>query len=511
MSGPLVGLKAGVFLSKIKSRPELNGAPVVATSYDPDRERYAVRLPNGVGMRVKPDNVEFRPHDTSGAACAHQHGEMLEARGAHVEAANAYLSIVPLAGELYANALSTVWTNVGLAYKRARYFVAAYEAYANAIYHAESRTLRELSIANLCQMLYQCVAEPVGSEETVQHALLSTMFRPHLEELMAATGITSRPLVSLGHEPLSAESRRADPRDFYLAASWAPPTVEAAWAFSLSHRPEQGVRRLNAREISELPTALTAAFAWTPSVAAAPASRDATLGYLRGESKAVQAALGALAPRPRATRKAGAAPAEAEAAAASVRAAQDSHLSRRLIEAARAGDAGEAERCLEAGASAESQQPGGYTALGLAVHRGHLQVVEQLLRRRASPDTPVCADGATPLMTAAAGNRIEIVGRLLAHRAALELRGTAASGHRGCTALDVATQRGHHEVAALLTRERRERALRHLARIRRLVPAVGGAAAALRELHLQVRYRPGGEGARQAQRHFHECCAELAV
>ena len=177
---------------------------------------------------------------------------------------------------------------------------------------------------------------------------------------------------------------------------------------------------------------------------------------------------------------------------------EDSRLNRFLVESARDGDYASVERLLNARASPEAGQVSGYTALGLAVNRGHVAVIDLLLRRGASPDTPITVNDATPLMISVVWDRRAVLKQLLAHGCSIEARGTAGS-YRGCTALDVARQRGRTAAAELITRERASRRLRRLARC---APAAGRFALALGELFVEVHYRPGGEGERQARRHF---------
>ena len=164
---------------------------------------------------------------------------------------------------------------------------------------------------------------------------------------------------------------------------------------------------------------------------------------------------------------------------------EDGPLNRALCEAARDGDALEVERLLDAGASPESGQASGYTSLGLAVNRGHTDVVELLLRRRASPDTPICVNDATPLMISVVWDRRDVLSLLLAHGCSLDKQGTSGS-YRDQTALDIALQRGRIMAHEMLTRER---ALRRLRRLSRLVPAVGRFAGALMEIYTEVRVR----------------------
>ena len=177
---------------------------------------------------------------------------------------------------------------------------------------------------------------------------------------------------------------------------------------------------------------------------------------------------------------------------------EDSYLGRKLCAACREGDMAECVRLLDEGASPDSGQSSGYSALGLACNRGHLSVVDLLLARGASPNTPICANEATPLMIAVVWDQRAIVERLLEYRADLTPKGTAGS-YRGCDVFDIATQRGRSAILALL---KRARAMRRFERLRRLVPALALLAAALRELYSMIHYRPGGDGAKEAHERF---------
>lgn len=194
---------------------------------------------------------------------------------------------------------------------------------------------------------------------------------------------------------------------------------------------------------------------------------------------------------------------------------EDSRAARSLVSAARDGDVCGLERLLD-----EQMWPPsilsrlghatGYTALGLACNRGHHDIAELLLRRRANPDVPLCQNGATPLMVATIWDRREIVQSLLRHGATIDA--TAAprmgNGYKEGTALDVARQRGRGAIADLLVRER---ATRRLRRLRRPTFLAGHFLLALSELYAEIHYRPDGLGARLAQAEFFSTAAAAAV
>ena len=75
--------------------------------------------------------------------------------------------------------------------------------------------------------------------------------------------------------------------------------------------------------------------------------------------------------------------------------------------AARDGDCEEVQRLLDdqqwpAAVLSRFGQASGYTALGLACNRGHIEVALLLLERGADPNVLICEAGATPLMIAVA-------------------------------------------------------------------------------------------------------------
>ena len=189
---------------------------------------------------------------------------------------------------------------------------------------------------------------------------------------------------------------------------------------------------------------------------------------------------------------------------------EDGRLGRLMVEAARDGRADEVERLLDAGASPESGQASGYTALGLAANRGHYEVAELLLRRRASPDMPICTNDVTPLMVSCIWGRTDMVALLIDHRCSLDVKGLAGS-YRDRTPLDVARSSSSPSAKAVTALLVRERAVRHWRRLARIAPLAGVFALALRELHSHVHYRPGAAGAVEAQRSFDAAVTLCAV
>ena len=121
-----------------------------------------------------------------------------------------------------------------------------------------------------------------------------------------------------------------------------------------------------------------------------------------------------------------------------------------LVDAARDGNLDLVVQLLDAGVKPDAGHFTGYTALGLAVNRGHESVVRALLERNADPDQSISSgDDVAPLMIAVVWNRLEMVSLLLRHGCSLEKRATGGS-HRGRTALDVARERLHRKPMRLL-------------------------------------------------------------
>ena len=181
---------------------------------------------------------------------------------------------------------------------------------------------------------------------------------------------------------------------------------------------------------------------------------------------------------------------------------EETALSKWLVEAARDGNVAKAETLLASGACPDSGLSAGYSALGLAINRGHTDLARLLLEKGANGEAAV-SGGASALLVAVVWNRCDILQLLLAHGCRLDETAMGGS-HRGQTALEVALERGRSECAEAIIRER---AARRLSRLRRLVPIVNAFAVALCELYAQVHYRPDGTGARRAQEHFYALAA----
>jgi ankyrin repeat protein len=103
------------------------------------------------------------------------------------------------------------------------------------------------------------------------------------------------------------------------------------------------------------------------------------------------------------------------------------------------GDVQDVCDLLERGADVDARDRHGQTALMLAAHAGHREVVEALLARRANLNT-TAKYGLSALMLALVAGHAEVA-RLLADAGTdLSLRGTGAPGFAGKTAYDLAVK-----------------------------------------------------------------------
>jgi uncharacterized protein len=104
---------------------------------------------------------------------------------------------------------------------------------------------------------------------------------------------------------------------------------------------------------------------------------------------------------------------------------------------------------LGRGTDVDSRDRHGQTALMLAAHAGHREVVETLIAHRANLDI-TAKYGLSALMLALVAGHAEVA-RLLANAGAdLSLRGTGAPGFAGKTAYNLAVERGMLELSAVL-------------------------------------------------------------
>ena len=117
-----------------------------------------------------------------------------------------------------------------------------------------------------------------------------------------------------------------------------------------------------------------------------------------------------------------------------------------LFEAAASGQAARASALLDVWPEGVNAYAGdGFTPLGLAAFFGHLEIVEDLLRRGAAVNQPARNDlGAAPLHSAAAGGRLEICKRLVAAGADVNAR-----EQDGFTPLQIAAENEQIELVRL--------------------------------------------------------------
>lgn len=125
-----------------------------------------------------------------------------------------------------------------------------------------------------------------------------------------------------------------------------------------------------------------------------------------------------------------------------------------LMTAARTGKPGPVKALLARGASIDAKLPQGQTALMWAAADGHTAVVEALLAAGADFRTPL-ASGFTPMLFAVRGGHTAIVRALLkagvdVDEATQPAKTSARVLGKGASALTLAIENGHFELAALL-------------------------------------------------------------
>lgn len=117
-----------------------------------------------------------------------------------------------------------------------------------------------------------------------------------------------------------------------------------------------------------------------------------------------------------------------------------------LPEAAKRGDLAVVEQLLEGGASPDTRDSSGVTALMYAAEAGHTPVIRHLLQKGANPNLRDSSYGMTALMVAAAEGRTEVVRLLLDAKADVNTK----DNNLGATALLGAAEYGHTAVVELL-------------------------------------------------------------
>ena len=121
----------------------------------------------------------------------------------------------------------------------------------------------------------------------------------------------------------------------------------------------------------------------------------------------------------------------------------------RWEDAVNRGDVQDVRNLLDQGADVDARNRHGQTALMLAAHAGHREVVAVLVAHRANLNT-TGKYGLSALMLALVAGHVEVA-RLLADAGTdLSLRGTGVPGFTGKTAYDLAVERDMRELSAAL-------------------------------------------------------------
>ena len=118
-------------------------------------------------------------------------------------------------------------------------------------------------------------------------------------------------------------------------------------------------------------------------------------------------------------------------------------------DAIKRGDDGAVRVLLARGIDVDARDRYGQTALMLAAHDGHIQIVETLIAHRANLDV-TAKFGLSALMLAIVAGHTEVARVLAKAGADLSLRGKGAPGFDNQTAYDLAVGRGMSELAAEL-------------------------------------------------------------
>src|SRR5262249_53605938 len=121
-------------------------------------------------------------------------------------------------------------------------------------------------------------------------------------------------------------------------------------------------------------------------------------------------------------------------------------------DAIKRGDVQDVRNLLDQGTDVDVRDRHGQTALMLAAHAGHRDVVEALIAHGANLNT-TAKYGLSALMLALIAGHTQVA-RLLADAGTdLSLRGTGAPGFAGKTAYDLAIERDMRELSAALKPE----------------------------------------------------------
>jgi len=118
-------------------------------------------------------------------------------------------------------------------------------------------------------------------------------------------------------------------------------------------------------------------------------------------------------------------------------------------DAIKRGDIQRVRDLLDRGADVDARDSHGQTALMLAAHAGHREIVEVLIARRANLNA-TAKYGLSALMLALVAGHTQVAGLLVGAGADVSLRGTGAPGFAGKTAYDLAVERGMDVLSAAL-------------------------------------------------------------
>ena len=120
-----------------------------------------------------------------------------------------------------------------------------------------------------------------------------------------------------------------------------------------------------------------------------------------------------------------------------------------FLDAVRRGDALDVKGRIEQGAAIDAFDRYGQTALMLAAHAGHRDVVETLIAHHAKLDV-AAKFGLTALMLALVGGHEEVARLLVNAGADLAPKGSGVPGFAGKSAFDMALERGMTDLLAIL-------------------------------------------------------------
>ena len=121
-------------------------------------------------------------------------------------------------------------------------------------------------------------------------------------------------------------------------------------------------------------------------------------------------------------------------------------------DAVRRGDVRDICDLLDRGADVDARNRHGQTALMLAAHDGHCEVVEALIAHGANLNI-TAKYGLSALMMALVARHVEIARILVDAGTDLSLHGTGAPGFAGKTAYDLAVERDMRELSPVLKPE----------------------------------------------------------